>query len=460
MKWRLPALVVVLLGAMLASPALALPDLARGRAALERGDLAAAETDLKPLAERGYLDAQVLLARVYTAKDTPESAALAVRWYRLAVEKDPALRLPLARSLMRSGQADPAEIEQLLLALADDREAAALPLQLRLYREFPQLAEPGQAARLAQEVAAYRLPEDRAAAISWYRANRLEDRAYDDALGALCEKDRAHVEECYADLARHFRALQDVGALKKLQAEAIERFDAGTMSPETVERMARHLAADDLPGKAAPDAAYALLLKIPEPTAEVIARRARLLLAQPALDAQADPVALLKSAYELGSPEAALELGRLYLDELHPAADPVRAESLLREAAKTLPTAHTWLGRLYERGYLGLPEPERALQHYLLAARAGQPNADLALARMYSRNRGVRVDPVQAYGFARLAEHQGHPGAGEFILQLLPGMLDQQIKQGQQLAEREWTARSAIAPPPEAQLATAEESKR
>lgn len=450
----------LLVGMVSIAPALALPDLARGRAALERGDLAAAEADLQPLAEQGYLEAQIGLARIYAAQDTPESAMLAARWYRQAAEQDPAQRLPLARSLMRSGKADPAEVERLLLVLVEERDAAAPPLQLRLYREFPALADPGQAARLAQELAAAREQEVRAEAIAWYRANWLQDENYEAALGALCEKDRARVEECYADLARHFRLRNDSGALQTIHAETLERYDAGQLSVETLERVARHLAADDLPGEPEAALAHSLLAKIPQPSAEVMARRARLLLEHPALDEDADPETLLQRAHAQGSAEAALQLGRLYLDEFHPSADPLKARALLEEAARTLPSAHTWLGRLYERGYLGLPEPARALQHYLIAARAGNSNADFALARMYWNNRGVLVDPVQALAFARLAEQQGHPGAGEFIVQLLPAMGAGQVEQGQQLAHREWTARSAQAPADAAQIATVAEDKR
>lgn len=457
MRLRLLALLACI---GVAAPVLALPDLARGRAALQRGDLAAAEADLQPLAEQGYLEAQVGLARLYVAQDTPEAAERAVRWYRLAVKQDPAHRLPLARSLMRSGKADPAEVERLLVQLAKERDVAVLPVQLRLYREFPELADPGQAARLAQELAASRDPQVRVEAIAWYRANRLQDEAYEAALGALCEKDRERVEECYADLARHFRLKDDPGALKKLHAEAVTRYAAQQMSVETLERVARHLAADDLPGKPEYALAYGLLAKIRQPSPEVMARRARLLLANPALDENANPEDLLQAAHAQGSAEAALQLGRLYLDEFHPHADPLKAQALLSEAAKTLPSAHTWLGRLYERGYLGLPEPERALQHYLIAARAGNSNADFALARMYSSNRGVTVDAVQALAFARIAEQQGHPGAGEFILQLLPAMGEQQVEDGQQLAQREWTARTAQASAATEHLATAAESTR
>lgn len=441
------ALLAGLFGALAAVQALALPDLARGRAAVERGDLAAAEADLVPLAEKGYVEAMVGLARLYAEQETPDASARAAHWYKRAAQKDPSLRLAYARNLVRAGiSSNPEEIENLLQQLVADNEVAALPLQLRLYRELPQLAPPEQVAALADRVAASARQEERVEAISWYRANRLVQRDYDARLTELCERDRKFVEECYADLARHFRMVDDAGALTKLRKEALERYAQKQMQPETLERIARYLAADDMPGKPVNDAAYAVLTKIDNPSPTVLARRARLLLAQPALDPEVKPETLLVKAREQGSAEATLQLGRLYLDESHPAADPARAELLLREAARYLPGAHTWLGRIYERGYLGRPDPVRAMEHYLLAARAGNSNADFAIARMYWSQRGVRQDPVLAYCFARLAEHQGHPGAPEFLVELRGALTPEQIDRAQQYAHAEWTARLSAPP--------------
>lgn len=462
MRLRLRALPLLLLGCGALAPpqAWALPDLARGMAALERGELAAAEADLVPLAEQGYAEAQVRLARVYDAQETPDGAVKAAHWYRIAAEQDPALRLQLARSLMRTGTPGAlAEARKLLDALAAEDERAALPLQLRLYRELPQLVAPQKAALLAQKLAASSLVEERAEAMSWYRANRLAHPAYEQALAAMCDKDRKAVEACYADLARHFRTVEDNAALEKLRTEVTARFEQQQVTPETLERVARYLSADDLPGKADYRTAYALMLKIEEPSPEAITRKARLLIAQPNLDPSAKPEEMLKRAHAQGSGEAAIQLGRLYLDEYSPLANPAEAKKLLSEAAQTLPSAHTWLGRLYERGYFGLPDPDAATSHYLIAARAGNSSADIALARMFWANRGIRQDPVQAYAFARLAQHAEHPGAPEFLAELVPAMTRQQVAEGLRLAQAELDARTAAAVSPdngESAVATAE----
>lgn len=431
----------------LSTASYALPDLARGLAAVQRGDAAAAEADLLPLAEQGYLQAQTALGRLYAAQGTPESTAKAVRMLRAAAKNDPSLRVPLARTLLRAGAAaDVAEIERLLKGAAGDNDAAAPALQLRLYREFPHLIDPARADQLAQRVSTSERVEDRTEAIAWYRANSPQP-AQAQALARLCEKDRGVIEECYVDLARHFRAVNDAGALATLNKEALERFEQKRLSPDTLERIARSLSADDLPGTPSPAVAYAMLGKIKEPSPAVVARKARLLMADPNLDPQADAVALLKAAHAQGSVEAALYLGRLYFDDRNPVADPLQAERLLAEAAPTLPAAHIYLGRMFERGVNGQMDARRALTHYLLAARAGEPIADLALARMYWNNRGVKVDPVYAYAFTRLAVHQGLPGAAEFLATLRPSLTATDVANGEQLAKREFAARMAAAGP-------------
>lgn len=438
--------VCALASAMLASNAHALPDLARGLAALERGEIASAEADLLPLAEQGYAQAQAALGRLYSRQDHPEAAAKAAHWLRVVAHKDPAMRVPLARALLRMAPttADPGEIERLLGDAIAQGDLAAMAVQLRLYRAFPERENLPQATAWAHRVADSRVVEERAEAIAWYRTHASQADIAQRLL-RVCESSRSQIELCYADLAGHYRAVNDVAAVDRLRKEVLERFERKALSADTLERVARTLSADDLPGDAVPAAAYALLERIESPTPEGLARKARLLLADPALAPKIDPLALLKSAYAQGSPEAALQLGRLALDPLSTTADPVAAERLLGEAALSLPAAHFYLGRMFERGYRGEVNPARAQRHYLLAARAGYVRADLALAQMYASNRGIEVDPVKAYAFARLAQHNGVAGGAEYLQQLGSTLAAAERAQGQKLAEREFAARNAAA---------------
>ncbi|MCY1311705.1 Alginate biosynthesis protein AlgK [compost metagenome] len=96
---------------------------------------------------------------------------------------------------------------------------------------------------------------------------------------------------------------------------------------------------------------------------------------------------------------------------------------------------------MYRRGYLGQVDPQKALLHLLLAARNGSPNADLALAHMFSDSRGVKVNRINAFVFAQLAQRQGVVNAGPVLSALQSGMTPAEKKIAQPLLEEEAQAR-------------------
>ncbi len=424
-----------------ATAAWSLPDLARGKAALERGDLIVAEENLLPLAERGFVEAQIYLGRMYSDAGTPESMEKAQQWYRRAMEAEPEVRVSLARLLLQSPeQSDPREIETLLIEAGRNDHADALPLRVRLYRSYPEQFSTSEAAEFAQRAGDSKRAEDRAEAISWYRVH-ADVPAYAQALAALCEQDKDLQEDCLSDLAQHYRTQNQEEALLELKQEISQRYEAGQISNDALERFARVLAAEDFPGQVDAEGAFEMFSAIPAPSPDTRARLAKLLIAHPELDPDRNPDALLQEAFEAGSYEAAMLLGRRFLKANHPKANPERAQELLSEAAQHVPAAHYFLGRYYERGYQGPPEASRALDHYLNAARQGYARADLALSKMYWNNRGIRVDPVNAYVFARIATHYQVEGAAELLGEVQQGMSAQELAQAQAKAEREYDAR-------------------
>ncbi|HJT98415.1 MAG TPA: hypothetical protein VJ696_08890, partial [Rhodanobacteraceae bacterium] len=91
-----------------------LPDLARGKAAAAAGRTEDAEHDLVPLAERGYVDAEIALGRLYAHQETTDAAKKAEHWFREALPSSNLAEVPLARALVRLGDARQlAEAEQL-----------------------------------------------------------------------------------------------------------------------------------------------------------------------------------------------------------------------------------------------------------------------------------------------------------------------------------------------------------
>lgn len=400
-RWTWPLVVA----ALTASCSSTLPDLQRGRAALAAGNTEAAVQDFAPLAERGYPEAQIGLARIHTARGTPADIARAVDWYRSALKSQPAADLPLARILIRSSAPSAVhEAEQLARGAERRGEPRALAILIALYTDHPELDQSGDTENLVRRAQALNppLPQASAAVVRWYRTAPA-GIAQSDALVTYCQTVLDILPDCYSDLARHYRAQGDTTQIERYAELATTAYRQGRISMPVVEHFARQLITPGAAGEPRPGIAYRLLNLSAErsPAGQVLL--ANLLTQDPSLDPQTDPIPLLEGAYAKGSADAALILGQRYMDGDSIAIEPQRAERYLLDAANTLPAAHLALGTLYERGMLGEADPARALDHYLTAARTGSPRADWALAQMFTASRGIARNTTNAYVFASLA---------------------------------------------------------
>lgn len=437
-RWTWPLVVA----ALTAGCSSALPDLQRGRAALAAGNTQAAVQDFAPLAEKGYPEAQIGLARIHTALGTPADIARAVDWYRSALKSQPTLDLPLARMLIRSGApATLNEAEQLARGAEQRGEPRALAVLIALYTDHPELDQSGDAGNLVRRAEALNppLPQASAAVVRWYRATPV-GVAQSDQLVAYCQTVLDILPDCYSDLARHYRAQGDTNQLEHYAELATTAYRQGRMPMPVVERFARHLITSREAGEPQPGIAYRLLNISPErsPAGQVLL--ANLLIQNPALDPQTDPVPLLESAHTKGSAEAALILGQRYMDGGPVAIEPLRAEHYLLDAAGTLPAAHLALGTLYERGMLGEADPARALEQYLAAARAGSLSADWALAQMFTASRGIARNTVNAYVFASLAARNTMLNSTEAVARSSPHTAQHEAERAALLIEQKEAA--------------------
>ncbi|MGC1332234.1 MAG: alginate biosynthesis protein AlgK, partial [Pseudomonas sp.] len=145
-------------------------------------------------------------------------------------------------------------------------------------------------------------------------------------------------------------------------------------------------------------------------------------------------------------PRAELLLGKVYYEGKLVIPDAKKAEQHLKAAAPTQISAHYYLGQIYRRGYLGEPEPQKAVDNLLMAARGGQASADFALAQLYSGGRGTQPNPVYAYMFVQLAKAQPDPAQPvlDLATQLETTMTPDQRTQAQQLLQQEQHVRGAM----------------
>lgn len=433
-----------LAGAVLLA-ACATPDLRRGKAALESGDMAAAEADLAPLADLGFEDAKLALARVYARSGDPQQQQQAIALYREQLDKDPSVAVPLAAMLIDSeNEAALDQAEQLLLKSLDGKDPRAYVALLNLYSDRPERDTRRRAPALAEQVAKVKTPEAEIALVKWYRRNAPADKKFAQQLIRRCEEARDRLPDCYVDLGRHYRATGNDKALGQLLAAAQGR----ALPLPVLEKLAWSMVSEDLGGNPRPDIAQPMLKRAAESSDTARVRLARLLIEYPHLDPEGKPEQLLLRAAERGNPEASLALGRLYLDGKLAAADPARALKYFERAADHEPAAHYYLGRIHKRGYLGRPDPVLAARHYLTAARAGYARADQALAQLFSDNRGVRPNLVNAYVFATIAAQNQTPEGALMLRQIRAQLKPGQQQQAEALLRQELAVRSAQQPAP------------
>ena len=86
------------------------------------------------------------------------------------------------------------------------------------------------------------------------------------------------------------------------------------------------------------------------------------------------------------------------LQEVWYALRPERArQDLLTLADRGMAQAWLPLAGLYENGYLGEADMEKAVDYYRRAAQAGLAQGDASLARLFAAGRGIARDPIRAY---------------------------------------------------------------
>ena len=125
----------------LAAGCAGLPDQRLAQEALERGDLATAQSNYQALAAMGYADAQVGLADMQVASGDSAQQAKAEKLYREAAQTSPRARARLGKWLAAkpgASDAEHREAERLLSQAFEQGEDSALVPLIVLYLQYPQ----------------------------------------------------------------------------------------------------------------------------------------------------------------------------------------------------------------------------------------------------------------------------------------------------------------------------------
>ena len=429
-----------------------LPDLARGKAAAAAGRTEDAERDLLPLAERGYVDAELALGRLYAHQETEDATKKAIRWLQAALPDSPLAEIPLARALVRFGDAkEIAQAEQLFDHAWDERDdVEALAGLIELYAAHPAFDRNRRAAGLVAQAEKLDQPATTTATIRWYRSTQAV-KGHADRLLALCRRSLDLVPECYVDLVRDARAKGDKENMAKLSTALMSQFGQGRVALNVAAGMARALVATPNDNDE-PTMAPVAVSDVPEADAEAlapttsvggvsgpanamrtcaqdpvgvatpvtiaaapppgVAPAAKPAPAPPPVAANAEPDIANQIIAKLGasSVEARVEAAGVVVRYPYLSPD-FEVEKALEDGRKAnIADATLFLGELYLYGQRATRDPKTSQQYLTEAAKmpATALEASYFLGRLYQYGYLDEVDPAKAQQYLLGAARQGY----------------------------------------------------
>lgn len=424
-----------------------LPDQRLANEALKRGDTALAERNYKALADLGYSDAQVGLADVKVASRDPEQMREAEATYRKAAATSSRAQARLGRLLVAkpdTTQAEREEAETLLKLAAKQGEGNTLVPLAMLYLQYPQSFPNVNAQQQIDQWRAAGNPEAGLAQVLLYRTQGTYDQHLAE-VEQICKAALSTTDICYVELATVYQKRAQPEQQAALLGQLKSAYARGLVPASRVDSVARVLA-DRTLGQTDENTAKDLLEQVAPVNPASWVSLAQLLYDFPELGDTDQLMAYIDKGREAEQPRAELLLGRLYYEGKLVPADAQKAEQHLLAAADAGElSGHYYLGQLYRRGYLGNVEPQKAVDHLLIAARGGQNSADYALAQLFAEGRGVRTDNTNAWVFAKLSQLNPTPQSTELLKQIDTQLTPEQRSQAERLLEQEAKARGSMA---------------
>jgi alginate biosynthesis protein AlgK len=429
-----------------------LPDQRLANEALKNGDVAVAQQNYQQLADLGYADAQVGLADIWVESGDPAQLAKAEATYRAAAATSPRAAARLGKLLAakpNSTEAERHEAEGLLKQSFASGEGGTLMSLALLYIQYPQSFPNVNAQDKINQWKAAGYPEAGLAQIILYRVQNTYDQNLAE-VERICKAALDTSDLCYVELATVYQKqnrTDDQAALTKRLQEA---FAAGRVIPARVDAVARIIANPEL-GTPDPKTAQALLESAAATYPGAYISLAQLQYDYPDLGDVDQLLGYIDKGHDADPSRAELLLGKIYYEGKVVLPDAAKAEGHLKKAVPDQVSAYYYLGQIYRRGYLGMVEPQKAVDNLLTAARRGQNSADFALAQLYFNGRGTKPNPVNAYVFSQLAKAQAltTPQPRPEVLDLAKTIEEQLppplLAQAQQLLHQETASR--VAPP-------------
>ncbi|WP_442964367.1 alginate biosynthesis protein AlgK [Pseudomonas sp. KNUC1026] len=429
-----------------------LPDQRLANEALKNGDLALAQKNYQQLADMGYVDAQIGLADTWVDSGDPAQLAKAEATYRAAAATSPRAQSRLGKLLAvkpNSTEAERHEAEGLLTKAFDNGEPGVLmPLAL-LYLQYPQSFPNVNAQQKISQWRAQGYPEAGLAQIILYRMQNT----YDQHLGeveSICKQALETSDICYVELATVYQKQNRTQDRDNLIEDLKNKFHFGFVTGQRVDGVARVMA-DPSIGTPDPKVAKELLEDAAPSWPQAYITLADLQYNNPDLGDVDAIKANIDKGHEADPTRAELLLGRMSYEGKLILPNAQDALGHFQKAVPEQVSGYYYIGQIYRRGYLGMVEPQKAVDNLLTAARRGQNSADFALAQLYANGRGTMPNMTNAYVFIQLAKaraqamNQPRPEIDELFQTIDQQVLPEQRAQAQQILQQEMAARGAMA---------------
>lgn len=376
----------------------ALDDTSRANHLSLNGDSSQGEEVLTRLANQGYHDAKLSLARLHASAGEFEQASY---WYLAAADAYPSAKVEYLR--MQLNHADSSEIQALYDALWQRQHAQGNTLNelVTLYRRYYDLFDSQE---LIPEIEALLATGD--ISLSLRHVVRLPNVVplYNDFEQYCQQIPPFHDDSINCKKLQLIRAVKDNDAslMKSFREQMLSGYVSGELAAEDISSIA-NIAKDRRYGQ--PNLPLYISLAeiigtdIPEVWYDMAKRKIQT--GNHDDSSMADLIPQAEALVAAGYKNAHLILGRIYYQGISTAQSYTKAmEHWLK--VSDIPEAQRLIGDTYLSGALGDSYQVQGINWLLSAARNGEDNAYLKLAQVFQNGEGIKPDVSSAGVFASL----------------------------------------------------------
>nr|WP_220457667.1 tetratricopeptide repeat protein [Vibrio marinisediminis] len=373
----------------------AVKDATRSVQQYEQGKLDEGKSALIQLANEGYHDAKLSLARIYANEMDKKNAT---HWYSESIKIYPLAELEYFKWRINNADIEQADALYSSLWLRQNAQGDAFPLLVSLYRKFYEQYDSHELVPLVNNL----LQHNEIDAIRY--AIDLSDVTplYPDLINAcpINSNDNLTRSRCLKLELIHALKSNDLDLMKDVRNKLLTDYDTNKLSAESISNIAniaknKRYGAPNIP-------LYVSLAEIigtdlPDIWYGVAKRKIQMQGTE-----ESDLVIITKQANTLsnsGYTKAHLILGQMYLKGLATSQNYEKAIGQWKEAIE-FPEAQRLLGETYLSGAVGEEHLEEGIKWLLNAARSGDNKAYLTLAQIFKNGNGIMPEPTTAFIFA------------------------------------------------------------